>query len=117
MKQLVQYKYCSMLIVLMLMLSACAEQGMKSPSDMSPKEIAIWADKVYVAEYDGYELEAANPNLTEDQKVILRQKKMILTELHPLLMTYNAYIDSGVLPEQQTTNAILSLVYRLTGGI
>ena len=108
-----------LLMYLLLSLAACAggQSGMKAPSEMSPKEIAIWADKVYVAEYDGYKVEAARTDLTEDEKIFLRQKKRILLQLHPLLLTYNAYIDSGVLPEQQTTNAILGLVYRLTGGM
>ena len=88
-------------LMLLVLMVACANQqyGMKSPNEMSPKEVAVWADRIYVAEYDAYVVAAENPNLHDEQKVYLRKKKRLLEELYPLLITYNAYIESGVLPE------------------
>ena len=111
--------YALLLIYMAVSMAGCAGQqyGMTPADELSPKEIAIWADRIYTAEYDAYVVSAESVSLNEDQRIYLRKKKRLLEELYPLLITYNAYIESGVLPEKQTTDLIMNLVYRLTGGI
>ena len=86
---------------------------LKSPAEMTPKELATWALGVYNAQYDNYEVLAARTDLTEDYKVMLRKKKAILTELWPYLKLYTGYVDSGAVPTQELENKIIGLVDQL----
>lgn len=101
------------LYLVLVFLSACTA-GMKSPEDMEPVDVAIWANRIYVLQYDSYLTESTAPGLSDERIEYLRTKREILTELHPLLVSYNTYVDSGTVPEEQLTQLIIRLVYRLT---
>ena len=110
----VAMRYPAIMLVL-LALTACGEKnfGLTPIGDTSPKEIAIWANNIYVAQYDAYQAAAAMPNLTEDYKIVLRQRKAILEQVYPMITVYNAYVDQGIFPEQATTDLIIALMERL----
>ena len=86
---------------------------LKSPAEMTPKELSTWANGIYNAQYDNYEILAARTDLTEDYKVMLRKKKEILTELWPYLKLYTGYVDSGAVPTAELEAKIIGLVDRL----
>jgi len=86
---------------------------MKNPADMNAKEMFVWASHVYSAQYDSYVTDAEQPNLTEEKKEVMRKKKALLIELQPKLLLLGSYVETGTLPEQQTTDAIIELVEKL----
>ena len=101
-------------LLFMVLLTACAST--QSPQDMSPEDVAIWANRVYVSSYDGYLQDLQRP-MTPARIEALQKKRMILSELYPYLMTMNTYIESGVVPEQAITDIVINLVYQLTDGM
>ena len=80
---------------------------------MTPKEKAVWMMDLYNGQFNDYKIQAAKPDLTEEQKVILRKKKEILTEVYPLIKLYVGYADSGVLPPADTEAVIMRLTNEL----
>lgn len=102
-------------LLMLIALTACGGKnfGLTPISDTSPKEIAIWANNIYIAQYDAYQAAASMPNLTEEYKKVLRQRKAILEQVYPMITIYNAYVDQGILPEQATTDLIIALMERL----
>lgn len=101
-------------LMLLFLFMGCA--GMQQPGDMSATDLSIWANRVYVMEYDSYVSRVTQGVPGEIERGVLQQKRAILTELYPLLMMYNTYLESGAIPEQALTDAIINLVYRLTEG-
>lgn len=102
-------------IFTVLLLASCST--LQSPDDMSPTDVAIWANRTYVMEYDTYVHEINKGNLTPLKVEALRKKRQILTDLYPYLMTLNTYIESGTVPEQEITEIVIDLVYKLTDGM
>jgi len=68
---------------------------------------------LYNGQSDDYKIQAAKPDLTEEQKVILRKKKEILTKVYPLIKLYVGYAESGVLPPADTEAVIMRLTDEL----
>jgi len=54
-----------------------------------------------------------NPNLTEDQKKILRVKKDILVQLKPLVLMAAEYNKTGMLPSEDIQNKLTELINKL----
>ena len=73
---------------------------------------------VYNAQYNDYQQVAATPDLSEDQKVILRVKRKTLTDVYPLIQMYISYSETGEIPieglEQSIMDHLNSLL--LSGG-
>jgi len=80
---------------------------------MNPKEKATWGMSIYNAQYDDYKFQVARLDLDEAQKDVLREKKKVLTEVYPVLMLYNGYAESGVLPPMETEVLMINLLTRL----
>lgn len=106
-------KLCIFLFVVVFLLSGCTLQNLKSPTDMSAKELSTWAMGIYNAQYDNYEMLAGQITLTEEHKVILRKKKTIMVELWPYLKLYTTYVDSGAIPTAEIESKVISLIDRL----
>ena len=103
-------KLCIFLFVVVFLAGCQFTQNLKSPADMSAKELGTWALGIYNAQYDNYEVLAARTDLTEDYKVMLRKKKAILVEIWPLLKLYAGYVDSGAIPTQELEVKIIGLI-------
>lgn len=102
-----------MLLAVSLMsvvLVGCPPQNIeiKSLDEMSPKEKATFMMSMYNKQYENYKQVAANPDLTEAQRTILRKKKSILTEVYPLIELYVSYVDSGAIPSAETEKQIIT---------
>lgn len=96
--------------IIVMLLASCVLQDLKSPADMSAKELATWAMGIYNAQYDNYKALVVRTDLTEDYKEMLRQKKAILVELWPLLKLYIGYVDTGAIPTQELEAKIIGLI-------
>ena len=92
-----------------------AGDGMKSLSEMTPKEKATWMMGIYNSQAKDYKEMIKRPNLTNDQKQVLRNKKEVAKKIWPLLNTYRTYVNSGAVPTRQTEDQIIGLINELTG--
>lgn len=89
-------------------------QAIKPLSEMTPKEKAIWMMSVYSAQAEDYKRMVKRPDLTNDQKAILRNKKDVAKKLWPLINTYRTYVNAGAVPTQEVEAEIIDLINDLT---
>lgn len=101
------------LVIAIVFLIGCPQQGLKPLNEMSPQEKATWMLSIYSAQYDDYKLQVVKPDLTDDQKNILREKKKILLEVDPLIDQYTGYVDTGILPTMEIETLIINNLDRL----
>jgi hypothetical protein len=89
-------------ILAMVMLWGCTYNV-----NVTQRDVASWANSIYNAQYDDYftwfEPNAEGklvlkPGTPEKQKEVLMAKKLIFTELQPLLLIYSSYVESGTVP-------------------
>ena len=116
-------------VLLLFSLSGCAS--------LTPAQKTLWMANVYEAQYDlyldqminpmvGAEMKASlkaepslivgeylNPDLTEQQREVLRVKKQILIELKPLVAMATKYQLTGVLPSEEAINKMANLINEL----
>jgi len=107
----------SMALLLLLSVSGCAylPHGTSNPNEMSPTKLAVWGNNIYVDSYDAYimEVKMASDSMSEDQKEFLRAKKKVLVEMYDALLVLNQYLDSGTVPRQQVTDAVIRIAYKI----
>jgi len=108
-----------LLVLLVAFLVGCAgfmqQTGdLKSIDDMTPKERATWFTSVYNSQDRDYRAMVARSDLTTEQKHILRKKKAIMTQLYPMIQTYNLYIESGAVPTKEVEDRIIEMINNLT---
>ena len=89
-------------------------QGIKLLSEMEPKEKATWMLSVYNSQAKDYKRMVQRPDLTNDQKAMLRNKKDIAKKLWPLINTYRTYVNSGAVPTREVEDQIVGLINDLT---
>jgi hypothetical protein len=90
----------------------CATTG--TTQAMTPKQVATVALNTYNQEYDNTMAVMTNPNSTPSQILIAQQKKVILTQMWPLLKIYTGTIDGGGTPSAQDTATLNSFIDQLT---
>lgn len=106
------------ILLVVLLLCAC--------SHLTVKKTSIWMNSMYNAQYNEYitwfEADATGElrtkaSVTERQKEILRVKKRIFTELHPLLEAYSIYASTSQSPKnfnmELVEDRIVELINRL----
>lgn len=89
-------------------------QGIKPLSEMTPKEKATWMMSVYNSQAEDYKRMVQRPDLTNEQKAILRNKKVIAEKVWPLINTYRTYVNSGAVPTREVEGEIIKLINDLT---
>jgi len=92
---------------MMFLLANCATLNI----NLTPKKASAWMNNIYAAQYDeyltwfdviGYDKTTNKPiyklkaNVPDKQKEILKVKKVIFTELEPLLKDYSSYAATGI---------------------
>jgi hypothetical protein len=95
-------------------------------SQLTAKKTSIWMNSMYSAQYEEYltwfEKDAddkwkSKDSVTEEQKEILRVKKRIFVELHPLLEAYAIYASTSASPKgfdmDLVEDRIVDLINRL----
>jgi hypothetical protein len=107
-----KFTILSLLLILLLVLSACTAKNAPSWSEMTPKQKLAYMYQVYNAQHEDYMAMAANPNLTDGQKRVLRSKKPILQSLQLLIPAYDQGVQLGnptFEQEQQIYNLLTQL--------
>jgi hypothetical protein len=95
-------------------------------SQLTAKKTSIWMNSMYNAQYNEYltwfEADTngklrTKASVTEEQKEILRVKKRIFSELHPLLEVYSIYAATAESPRNfdmgLVEDRIIELINRL----
>ncbi|MBU0907404.1 MAG: hypothetical protein KKE05_04585 [Nanoarchaeota archaeon] len=86
-----KFKLVGVFAMVMILVSCAALQSIgitvKPYSDMTPKEKMIFLYKSYNKQYEDYKIQVAKPNLTENEKIILRGRKDALTKIYPLIQS------------------------------
>ena len=112
-----KFKIVGISLLLVMFLAGCATLGVKPWAERTPKEKALVILEAYNAEFQNTLSMALNPNLTESQKQVVRQKKAILMQLYPLIQLYVGVIEAGGIPSASDEQAILNLIDQLGGKI
>jgi len=94
------------MLAMMFIFSGCAGNQIKPIQEWTPLEKATWFMSLYNSEYTSYQAQASAPFLTEEKKAVLRIKKQVLTEVYPLIMLYEQYVDDGKIPSEALENQI-----------
>jgi len=89
-------------------------KGLKTIAEMSAQERASWFLGIYNSQDRDFRNMVARPDLTNEQKDILRKKKEIMTRVYPMIKTYNTYVDSGAVPTKAVEDQIVQLINDLT---
>lgn len=100
-------------VLILNLIIGCASMGVKPISEMSPKERGLFFLQVYNDQYEDYLAVVESPNLTAEQKQILKKKKEILTAVYPMIKLYLSYIESGGVPDQETEKQIIEFIDEL----
>lgn len=127
-------------LLVIIGLLGCTQNGQRTFTQMSPTERSVWMMGIYNSQFDDYldqvidpsipytqreqikkdiiegeglSDQHVNPNLTEAQTELLRTKRRILIQLHPLMRLYVEYVRSGIAPTPDLENEIVNLINRL----
>jgi len=106
------------ILIILTFLAGCLTLNINKPkliSEMTAKERGAWFLGVYNSQDKDYRNMVARSDLTNDQKRVLRDKKIIMTQVYPIIKTYNTYIDSGAVPTKEVEDQIIKLINNLTG--
>jgi len=105
-------------VILLMFLSGCITLNVNKPksvAEMTPKERGAWFLGIYNSQDKDYRNMVGRLDLTNDQKKVLRDKKVIMVQVYPMIKTYNTYIDSGAIPTKAVEDQIIQLINDLTG--
>lgn len=102
-------------VLLLFVYINCATNS-KPFSELTPKEKLAYMYQVYNAQHEDYMVQAANINLTEEQKVVLRKKKPILMTLQTLIPIYDQQVQLGT-PSIESEQQIYNLLTQLQGFV
>lgn len=85
------------IIILMVMMAGCAFL-----QEASSKQKAIAFNTTYNEQFEDYlshfENGVVKENVSREERQILREKKQILTVIHPLLLMYSNYAETELNP-------------------
>ncbi len=121
----------SWMVLLVLALSVgCANMNV----EMTQEKASVWMNSIYFFQYDRYLNQVLRPDLpsevmaevkadpakitsgmmrtdlTDEEKKVLRAKRKILVELHPLLLAYAGYVKNGQIPPEEISARAMQLV-------
>jgi len=85
-------------------------------AELTSKEKLAYIYQIYNAQHEDYMRMAANPNLTESQKIVLRNKKPILVTLQTLIPAYDQQVQTGS-PTKVSEQQIYNLLTQLQGYV
>ena len=98
------------LIVMFLALQSCAiTQNINIPK-LTPKQKASWLMNTYNTQFDDYTIKVKLPNLTNEEKKILRVKKDTLTYIYPLIQAYDLVVSRGGTPSKEVESEVMGLM-------
>jgi hypothetical protein len=101
------------LLCLAMFMAACAGPAVKPFTEWSPKAKASYFMGVYNSQYDAYKAQVAYPDLTAEEKDVLRAKKKALVAVYPVIQAYDLVVAAGGVPSASDEAAILRLLDEL----
>jgi disulfide oxidoreductase YuzD len=104
-----KYRYVACLLIFIFLFS-CAGLIPVPIQEMTPKQRAAYFMGIYNRQDKDYKTKAAMPNLTEDQKKILREKRTALIKVYPLIQAYDIYVTEGNIPNKDIEREIMDLL-------
>lgn len=112
------------MILCLFVMVGCASTG--SISDMSQDEKSVWILGIYNSQYTDYMIttgyiqnlagqweKATYPELSDDTRKILRQKKELLVQAYPLITVYTSMTNVGLPADKATEQQIIMLLTQL----
>ncbi len=106
--------FAIILTFLFFALVACAHNsGNLSWSNLTPQGKAAFALSVYNTEFDNYVNAASLPDLTEEEKSILRVKKKLLIKMKAALVAYISYVRLSQAPPTEVEQQLLDILNQL----
>jgi len=107
----------SILIVLILVLVAgCASLGVKPWMERTPQEKASYFMSMYNKQFTDTMNMATNPNITQEQRKVVRVKKDLLTKLWLAIGFYDSAVIRGEVPSILDEQKILDYINQLAAG-
>ena len=107
-------KYVPILFVfLILSFVGCNGSELKPIGEMTASEFSVYVHSIYNSQYDQYMADVIQPNLSEDQKKILKTKKIILTEMYDPMMLFTSYVKSGAIPPDELRIRVTAILNNL----
>lgn len=95
-----------MVLSLVFVMASCA-------ATISPKGKALMVLSTYNAQTTSTVEMSNRPNLTEAQKVVVREKKRVIVQLDPLVKLYGNTVKNGGTPTVSAEQDIFNLIDQL----
>ena len=91
----------------------------KSPSEMTPKERAVFAMKAYNNAYNDYirQFENATAPFSADMVKYFKTYKSILQGAWPVISAYDALASTNTKPSNEDTQQLIDVIYQLEGVV
>ena len=107
-------QWCLVLLALMV-IASCVNQVYKSPSEMTPKERAVLAMKMYTNAYDDYirQFEDTKVPFSEEAISYFAAYKNVLRGAWPVISAYDTIASVNAQPTEEETQQIIDLIYKL----
>jgi hypothetical protein len=110
-------KEVSVLLILVFLAGCGYFQGVGSTFEkMTPKQRSAYFMDFYNTQYADYLYVASKEGLKEDEKVVLRKRKEILTQLYAAIRIYDAVVVLGKVPTQMQEADVLKFINDLLRG-
>lgn len=100
------------LVVSLVFLASCAGVELKNPAEMTPKERATFAMKLFVKQAQDVQALEKQP-LTPEIRALVEQKKALLKQAAVVIDLYNGYIDGGLKPTPAMEAQLLDVINQL----
>lgn len=101
------------MLVTVMAFSGCATFGTKPWADRSPTEKALFFWDNYNSHFDATMSLANDPNITENQRQVVRLKKLVLKEFKTALVIYDDIVMAGGVPSLEAEQKLLKFIDRL----
>ena len=110
------------ILIFLSVFMACATMSPKKQLTMSygiynSQYTSYMTDTGYVLNDSGEWEKLTTPELTDDQKDLLRKKKKILTQMYPLLKVYDSMVVGTTPYSDKTEQELLNLIDQLAALI
>lgn len=117
------YSFLVMFLIVIFVLTGCISSGSKGISEMTPTEKSVWMVGLYNSQYtdymittgyarniDGQWVKQTTPELSEDTRKTLRNKKNIMIQVQPLIRLYVGGVNAGNVPGDRITEQQIILL-------
>jgi hypothetical protein len=98
-------------MILALIPISCAKNV--NVEDLSHKDKAAWAMQLYIGSAQDFQRDVQRPDLSDEMKKYLAQKRDVLVRAHPIIKLYKQYADTDQIPSIELQREMLNIVDEL----